>query len=105
MNGHVHHVEGVHGPTGAATVVADIGGDTGAAIVYTPAALVGEELLVLFRRGDQITVKPVEVAVDLLFADCLLDEIDGGAVCHGAEPCGFLTADAGNVGEAVVNHA
>ena len=47
---HVHthpstqDAEPVHGPTGPATVMADIGGDTGAAVVYTPGELVGQEL-------------------------------------------------------------
>jgi len=38
--GHEH----VHGATGPATVMADVGGDVGAAVVYTPEALVGREL-------------------------------------------------------------
>jgi hypothetical protein len=41
---HVHEVEAVHGATGPATVLADIGGDVGAAVVYTPAILSGLEL-------------------------------------------------------------
>jgi hypothetical protein len=38
--GHEH----VHGATGPAAVMADVGGDVGAAVVYTPAALLGREL-------------------------------------------------------------
>ena len=38
--GHEH----IHGPTGPATVMADVGGDVGAAVVYTPEALAGREL-------------------------------------------------------------
>jgi hypothetical protein len=37
---HVH----LHGPTGPASVMADVGGDIGAAVVYTRAALLGREL-------------------------------------------------------------
>jgi hypothetical protein len=43
-HGHVGGHEHVHGPTGPATVMADVGGDVGAAVVYTPATLVGREL-------------------------------------------------------------
>jgi hypothetical protein len=38
--GHEH----VHGATGPAAVMADVGGDVGAAVVYTPEALRGREL-------------------------------------------------------------
>jgi hypothetical protein len=41
---HPHEVEGEHGPTGPASVMADVGGDVGAAVVYAPEALVGREL-------------------------------------------------------------
>jgi len=36
--------EHIHGATGPAAVMADVGGDVGAAVVYTPEALVGREL-------------------------------------------------------------
>ncbi len=38
--GHEH----VHGASGSATVMADLGGEVGAAVVYTPEGLVGREL-------------------------------------------------------------
>jgi hypothetical protein len=41
---HVHAHVHVHGPTGPASVMADVGGDVGAAVVYTPVALLGREL-------------------------------------------------------------
>ena len=42
---HEHAVEARHGPSGPATVMADIGGDVGAAVVYTPSrALAGHEI-------------------------------------------------------------
>ena len=44
--GHEH----VHGPTGPATVMADVGGDVGAAVVYTPEGLVGRELEIRLAR-------------------------------------------------------
>jgi hypothetical protein len=45
MSGHGHHhVEELAGPSATASVVADIGGDVGAAVVYVPAALAGHEL-------------------------------------------------------------
>ena len=51
MATHDHHTEPVHGPTGPATVMADVGGDTGAAVVYTPGELAGCELEIR-RMGD-----------------------------------------------------
>ena len=41
---HVHTIETHHGPSATASVLADIGGDVGAAAVYTPDALLGSEL-------------------------------------------------------------
>jgi len=41
---HHDHGEAPSGPSAAASVVADIGGDVGAAVVYVPAALAGHEL-------------------------------------------------------------
>jgi hypothetical protein len=41
---HTHTHAHAHGPTGPASVMADLGGDVGAAVVYTPEALVGREL-------------------------------------------------------------
>jgi hypothetical protein len=42
--GHDHASETAHGPTGAATVLTDIGGDVGAAVVYVPEHLAGLEI-------------------------------------------------------------
>ena len=44
---HTHHLDG---PSEKGSVVVDIGGDVGAAIVRTPAALVGSEIEI--RRRD-----------------------------------------------------
>jgi len=45
VSGHGHHQAEVPlGPSAAASVVADIGGDVGAAVVYVPVALAGHEL-------------------------------------------------------------
>jgi hypothetical protein len=45
MSGHGHHHDEVPlGPSATASVLADIGGDVGAAVVYVPAALAGHEL-------------------------------------------------------------
>jgi hypothetical protein len=41
---HHHAVEAPHGPSGPATVMADIGGDIGAAVIYTPQTLAGLEI-------------------------------------------------------------
>jgi hypothetical protein len=41
---HVHTVEAQHGPSGPASVMADIGGDIGAAVLYTPETLLGSEI-------------------------------------------------------------
>jgi hypothetical protein len=39
-----HHHEHLPGPSGPGTVVLDIGGDIGAAVVHTPASLDGAEI-------------------------------------------------------------
>jgi hypothetical protein len=47
MNAHTashSHTESVPPPSGEATVVLDIGGDRGAAIVFTPSSLEGSEI-------------------------------------------------------------
>ena len=49
---HEHAIEGQHGATGAATVMADIGGDVGAAVVYTPSTLAGHEIEIRPVGGD-----------------------------------------------------
>jgi hypothetical protein len=41
---HHHGEEGQLGPSGPATVMADIGGDIGAAVIYTPEQLAGLEI-------------------------------------------------------------
>lgn len=51
---HSHTAEPLHGPTGVASVVSDIGGDVGGAVVYVPATFVGLE----------IEIKPVGEAWD-----------------------------------------
>jgi hypothetical protein len=42
--GHQHAVEAVHGPSGTASVLTDIGGDVGAAVLYVPESLAGLEI-------------------------------------------------------------
>jgi hypothetical protein len=42
--GHQHTVEAVPGPSSTASVLTDIGGDVGAAVVYVPERLVGLEI-------------------------------------------------------------
>jgi hypothetical protein len=49
---HEHAVEGAHGPTGPATVMADIGGDTGAAVVYAPPRFAGREIEIRSAAGE-----------------------------------------------------
>ena len=41
---HSHPPEAPHGPSGVASVVSDIGGDIGAAVVYVPETLAGLEI-------------------------------------------------------------
>ena len=41
---HHHEPEAALGPSGTASVMTDIGGDTGAAVLYVPAALAGLEV-------------------------------------------------------------
>jgi hypothetical protein len=41
---HPHPAERPHGPSGIASVVSDIGGDIGAAVVYVPETLAGFEI-------------------------------------------------------------
>jgi hypothetical protein len=41
---HQHTVEPQHGASAVASVVADIGGDVGAAVIYTPETLAGLEI-------------------------------------------------------------
>ena len=43
-------MEQLHGPSGPGSVVLDIGGDVGAAVVYAPASLAGAEVEI--RRRD-----------------------------------------------------
>src|SRR6185369_9072671 len=44
MSGHHHFTETPMGPSSVASVVVDIGGEVGAAVVYVPEALAGHEL-------------------------------------------------------------
>jgi hypothetical protein len=48
---HEHRVEAMHGPSGTASVMADIGGDVGAAVLYVPESLAGLEIEIR-RVGD-----------------------------------------------------
>jgi hypothetical protein len=50
--GHQHTVEAVHGPSGAASVLADIGGTVGAAVLYVPESLAGLEIEIRPTGGE-----------------------------------------------------
>jgi hypothetical protein len=41
---HAHQTEAPHGPSGPASVMADVGGDVGAAVLYVPQSLAGLEI-------------------------------------------------------------
>jgi hypothetical protein len=41
---HLHDTEAPHGPSGPASVMADVGGDVGAAVLYVPGTLAGHEI-------------------------------------------------------------
>jgi hypothetical protein len=41
---HPHDTEVPHGPSGPASVMADVGGDVGAAVLYVPGTLAGLEI-------------------------------------------------------------
>jgi hypothetical protein len=64
--------EHTHGATGPASVMADIGDDTGAAVVYTPRALAGQEIEI--RRvgrqwdGTHTAVRERHVGGSVLYA-------------------------------------
>jgi hypothetical protein len=50
--GHRHPVEALHGPSAAASVITDIGGTVGAAILYVPESLVGLEMEIRPAGGE-----------------------------------------------------
>ena len=50
--GHHHVVEAPHGPSNPGSVLADIGGDVGAAVLYVPATLAGLEIEIRSRGAD-----------------------------------------------------
>jgi hypothetical protein len=47
-------------PSGEGTVIMDVGGDTGALVVYTPASLAGREIEII-RRGETTPFVHTEV--------------------------------------------
>ena len=47
-------------PSGEGTVIMDVGGDTGALVVYTPASLTGQEIEIA-RRGETAPFVHTEV--------------------------------------------
>ncbi|MGB2572461.1 phospholipase [Micromonospora citrea] len=58
---HEHHHDHRYGPTESGTVLLDLGGDTGALIIYTGRDLHGREIEI--SRADQPTAKRTHVAV------------------------------------------
>src|SRR5918911_3631006 len=82
--GHDHHHdvrEATLGPTDGASVVIDVGGDTGALVVYTPGALAGREIEI--RRvpgawtGAHTAVRARRLAHDVVWAACFAALVSG----------------------------
>ncbi|NGM12133.1 phospholipase [Verrucosispora sioxanthis] len=104
MSGHEHAHN--HGPSGTGTVVLDLGGDTGALIIYTGRQLLGREIEVsrADRDGDPRTHSAVRErrVRDGTFHSAVYPDLPAGVytVWWDAEtPVGAVTVSGGVVTE------
>lgn len=92
------------GPTGAGAVVADIGGDRGALVLYTPESMVGAEIEVSLAAGGvrtHVAVRERRAGTERRFAAFYPSLVAGEYVVWdaSAHPAGTVTIVGGEVAE------
>ncbi|MBJ7596417.1 MAG: phospholipase [Candidatus Dormibacteraeota bacterium] len=92
------------GPTGAGSVVANIGGDRGALVLYTPESMVGAEIEVSLAAGGvrtHVAVRERRAGAERQFAAFYPTLVAGEYVVWDASsrPTGMVTIVGGEVAE------